>query len=218
MTRPLRSRRRQLAGAFSVLAGAFSLLAGAFSPLAGALLLLAAAVAGCDDGPPPGPLVAPRPAWTSERTSVANELAARLAELPDADGVVVRLAFGPEADLDLYVTGPLEETVYYANTPSRIGGELVEDRRCEQASGSQEGAQIEEVRFPAVAGRYRVGVDYPRACGDTRAPAPFGLRVDAPGNRVEHRAIAVHQVFEPIVLEFEVGVDAATRTSPEDSR
>jgi len=177
--------------------------------LLGVLLPLAAAVPGCDAGPPPGPAVAPKPEWTPERASEANELAARLAELPDADGVVVRLAFGPEADLDLYVTGPFEETVYYANTPSRIGGELALDRRCEHP-----GTRIEEARFPAIPGRYRVGVDYPRACGETRVPAPFALRLDAPAGREEHRAVAVHQVFEPIVLEFEV----QARTDSEDSR
>ena len=174
-----------------------------------ALLLLTLTVSGCDDGPPPGRAVVPRPEWTPERSSEADELAAQLARLPAASGVVVRLAFGPEADLDLYVTGPFEETVYYANTPSRIGGELVEDRRCEHP-----GTRIEEARVPAGPGRYRVGVDYPRACGETHAPAPFALRLDAPAGREEHRAIAVHQVFEPVVLEFEVEAP----TDPEDSR
>ena len=166
------------------------------------------ASAGCDDGPPPGPVVAPRPEWTPERSSAADALAARLESLPDANGVVVRLAFGPEADLDLYVTGPLEETVYYANTPSRIGGELVEDQRCEHP-----GTRIEEARFPAVPGRYRVGVDYSRACGETRVPAPFAVRVDTPAGRESHRAIATYQMFEPVVLEFEV----KARTDPEES-
>jgi hypothetical protein len=179
------------------------------SALRCALLVLAAAVSGCDDSPPRGPIVAAQPEWTAERTSAADALAERLAALPAAEGVVVRLAFGPGADLDLYVTGPFEETVYYANTPSRIGGELVQDRRC-----THPGPRIEEVRFPSRPGRYRVGVDYPRGCGETHAPQAFALTVDAPSEHREHRAIAVHQVFEPVVLEFEV----ETPMNPEESR
>ena len=36
-------------------------------------------------------------------------------------GVTVQLAFGEEADLDLYVTDPLLETVYFARHESRTG-------------------------------------------------------------------------------------------------
>jgi hypothetical protein len=180
-----------------------------------ALTLMATTMASCDDGPPDGPVVATPPEWTTDRTSAANELTARLTGLPAPGGVVVRLAFGPEADLDLYVTGPLQETVYYANTPSKIGGELAEDLRCEHP-----GTRIEEIRFPVVPGRYRVGVDYPRACGETRTPAPFSLTLDTPAGREEHRAIAVYHVFDPVVLEFDVLDDGNNKapTDPEDGR
>ena len=99
--------------------------------------------------------------------------------------------------------------MYYANTPSKIGGELVEDQRCVHT-----GTRIEEIRFPVVPGRYRVGVDYPRACDETRTPAPYSLRLDLPAGRKDHRAIAVHQVFEPVVLEF----DVAAGTNSEEGR
>ncbi len=166
------------------------------------LAVLIAACVGCDDAPPGAPVRVPGPEWTAQRSAEARALEARLAALePGAPAQLwVHLAFGPEADLDLYVTGPLEETVYYANTPSRIGGELLEDRRCEHA-----GARIESVRFPRVPGRYRVGVDYPQTCGETRAPVPFALRVETPGGRQQIRGLAVHEVFEPIVFEFELG-------------
>jgi len=163
-------------------------------------------VAACS-GPPPGPPVPPTPDWTAQRSAVADELAARLAT-PDADApLVVRLAFSEAADLDLYVTGPLQETVYYANTPSKIGGTLAQDQRCTHA-----GPRIETVRFPAVSGRYRVGVDYPRGCGDAKPPAPFALQVDLPGGPLTHRGIAVYHVFEPIILEFEVDFESEAGT------
>lgn len=172
----------------------------------GTLLLAAAFCAttpGCDDAPPPGPPPVPEAAWTPERSREADAHAQRLAaQGPAAPGELrVQLGFGAAADLDLYVTGPDEETVYYANTPGKAGGALVEDRRC-----AHEGPRIESVRFPAplLPGRYRVGVDYPHGCGDATAPAPFVVRIDGPDGSAEQRGLARHHVFEPVVLEFDV--------------
>ncbi len=177
----------------------------------GAALVAGALLGGCGDGPPAGPPLPPAPAWTPERSAAAEALATRLLALPEASPgeIRVHLAFGPEVDLDVYVTGPLEETVYYANTPSGIGGELLEDRRC-----AHEGVRIETVRFPLHSGPYRVGVDYPLACGEVEKPAPFALLVDTPGGRDGLRGLAVHQVFEPVVLEF----DLEPGTDPEVTR
>jgi len=175
---------------------------------AGTTLLLA--VTGCDGGPPPGPVVAEAPAWTPERTRVAQALAERLAarEPAGSDGLRVQLAFGAEVDLDLYVTDPFEETVYHGNTPSRSGGALVEDQRCLHPT-----PRVETIRFPAplAPGRYRIGVDYPRACDEARSPAPFAVAVDGPGGRTMQRGLARHQVFEPIVLELEIAADEEGR-------
>lgn len=163
--------------------------------------LLIAALVGCDDAPPAGPVAREAPKWTAQRRAevAALELQLEAMAVGASDRLRVHLAFGPEVDLDLYVTGPLEETVYYANTPSRIGGELLEDRRCEHSS-----PHIESVRFPLTPGHYRVGVDYPHACGDARAPVPFALLVEMPGGREQLRGLAAHQVFEPVVFEFEL--------------
>lgn len=162
------------------------------------LILLGALVAGgCGSETSP----AAAPSWTDAARGEVEVLEAQLeAAAPAAAGEVrVQLAFGAGADLDLYVTGPLQETVYYANTPSAIGGELGEDKRC----GHPE-PRVETTRFPAhLPGRYRVGVDYAHGCGQ-RAPVPFALLIDADGKRVPLRGLAAYQVFEPIVLEFEV--------------
>ena len=164
---------------------------------------LIALLLGCDDGPPPGPEVQPPPEWTASFTMEAEALEAVLAEaepLP-LGGLSVRLAFGQAADLDLYVTGPLEEAVYYANTPSAIGGALGEDRRC-----VHDAPRVETIRFeaPLMPGRYRVGVDYPHACIEAPAPAPFVVAVDEPGGSTSLRGLARYRVFEPIVLEIDV--------------
>ena len=181
----------------------------------GALL---AAAPGCGDGPPPRPAAKPPPSWTPKQTREAEALGEHLAGLPAAapGDLTVSLAFGPASDLDLYVTGPREETVYYANTPSGIGGALTLDRRC-----VHDAPRVEAVEFsaPLVPGRYRVGVDYPDSCtdarGESRAAAPFALRIDGPDADRELEGMAAHRIFEPIVLEFEIEGSASAESQPE---
>src|SRR5262245_38599711 len=91
----------------------------------------------------------------------------------------VRLVFGVEADLDLYVTGPDQETVYYANTPAGAGA-LDADRRC-----GDPGPRVETASFaPAAAGRYRVGIDHAGRCEPGTGPAAY--RVVIEGRSEEH--------------------------------
>jgi hypothetical protein len=119
---------------------------------------------------------------------------------PLAPGVRVRLAFGPDADLDLHVTDPLQETVYFGNTPSASGGALAADVRCGAPA-----PRVETVRFESPpAGRYRVGVDFPIRCRRVDAPAPFVLEVLAGGVRHEVRGAIAFGRFEPVVYEFDV--------------
>lgn len=125
-------------------------------------------------------------------------------EAPAEAGLHVRLGFAADVDLDLYVSDPSLETVYYANTPSRSGGVLIGDQRCENAEASP---RIEGVHFDAPQpGRYRVGVDFPEAC-DGAVAAPFVVRIDVGGavHRVRGRARRLH--FDSRVLEFELDAD-----------
>jgi hypothetical protein len=134
----------------------------------------------------------------------AVEMAAALASEPTEQqaGVVVRLAFGPEADLDLYVTDPLLDTVYFARHESRTGGVIGADVRCDSS-----GPRVEEVRFDKIwPGRYRVGVDFPRRCDGARPPAPAAYAVEVNANGKTHRASGIVNLefFEVIVLDFDV--------------
>jgi hypothetical protein len=109
----------------------------------------------------------------------------------------VALTFGDAADLDLYVTDPLQETVYFANSPSRSGGMLENDRRCGAPA-----PRVEVVRFEwPLAGRYRVGVDYPERCRIAKDPIPFLIVVDAHGQRHERRGTIKLGQFQSIVVE-----------------
>jgi len=117
--------------------------------------------------------------------------------------LAVSLTFGAAADLDLYVTDPHLETVYFANSPSRSGGWLDGDRRCDD-----EPPRVETVRFERpLPGRYRIGVDYPERCRAFKDPIPFLVRVGGKGLRKEHRATISLGRFEAVVLEFELESD-----------
>ena len=121
--------------------------------------------------------------------------------VPVADGELrVRLAFGAAADLDLYVTDPLQETVYFANTPTQAGGRLERDQRCDSAP-----PRVETVRFPlARAGVYRIGIDFPKRCDGAEEAAAFVLRVEREGASEERRGGIAPLHFLAIVHETSV--------------
>lgn len=141
----------------------------------------------------------------------AEVLAGALADAPIEahKGLVVRLMFDDNVDLDLYVTDPLLETVYFARHDSRTGGRIVSDVRCDTS-----GPRVEEIRFPEPwSGRYRVGVDFPHRCDGSasRAPAPFAVAVSRDGRLLnEVHGLVEREFFEVRVLEFEIDNPAGT--------
>jgi hypothetical protein len=121
---------------------------------------------------------------------------------PASPGVTVTLRWDAPVDLDLYVTDPVLETVYYANPRSASGGVLEADARCaRRAPGTQE----ERVRWTKPpSGRYRVGVDFPEACGARVAEVVWAMTVDVDGRRQETTGHAHLAERRPAVLEFDV--------------
>jgi len=120
---------------------------------------------------------------------------------PPAPGELrVELVFGEGADLDLYLTDPSQETVYYANTPSRVNaGRLEADLRCDAP-----GPRVEAVLFEdAPPGRYRVGVDHAESCAGGSAAQAFLVTVEpGGGERRELRGEISRGRFLVQVLEF----------------
>lgn len=113
-------------------------------------------------------------------------------------GASVVLAWSAPVDLDLYVTDPTGITFYYA----KPGGVLAAETRCE---GMRPGAHAERAYIPrAAAGRYRVGVDFPHACGTRMTTVPFRIVVTAAGRRHEASGTARLGERQPLVLEFDV--------------
>ena len=121
------------------------------------------------------------------------------AKAPPDGALRVRLSFGGAADLDLYVTGPRQETVYFGNTPSQMGGTLLEDLRCDTRPPRSEVVIFE--RPPP--GRYRVGVDFPARCGLMGRAVPFRIRVESEQLSIDETGHIRLGEFQPNVLEFE---------------
>ena len=143
----------------------------------------------------------------------AAALAERLAAspAPEGPGLVVRLAFGEEADLDLYVTDPLMDTVYFARHETRSGGRILADVRCDGAS-----PRVEEVSFEAPPpGRYRVGIDLPRRCDGARDPAPYALAAWHGGRTHRAQGVVAYEHFEVVALEFDVAAASEARLAGE---
>ncbi len=160
-----------------------------------ALLIFALACAGL-----PGAQSRREQALERETRALVVALARGEATLPAAGALRVRLAFGERADLDLYVTDPAAETVYFANSPAQSGGALESDVRCDGAA-----PRVETVTFRgAPPGRYRVGVDYPGACGNDPGPVPFVVGVEYGSTQREQRGVAQPGRFAPVVLEFDL--------------
>ncbi len=164
----------------------------------GALVVaLAICGLGCRSAPPP------REAQLQQLSAEASALESILAQRDDAAPGVLRfaLAFGAAADLDLFVTGPFQESVYFANSPSAIGGKLEADLGCDSPEPRVETVSFED----APAGRYRVGIDFPERCDEADQAVPFAVSVlegDEP--LAGTRGVIRPREFLTIVLEVDV--------------
>jgi hypothetical protein len=90
--------------------------------------------------------------------------------------VQVTLTWQADVDVDLYVTDPAGDTVYYGNRNVSSGGELDRDNMC----GDFEWGRPENVYWPqagAPAGEYTVKVRYYGSCGSEDPTVAWTVRV-----------------------------------------
>jgi uncharacterized protein YfaP (DUF2135 family) len=123
-----------------------------------------------------------------------------------APGVRVSLLWSAPVDLDLYVTDPSLETVYFGNPVSGTGGRLERDVTCGTLEGGAKGQSlVEAVGWDSpTRGRYRVGVDFIDACGSKIEEAEFRVVTEVWGNRREQTATVRRAHFQSVVIEFDV--------------
>jgi len=125
-------------------------------------------------------------------------------QLPPLPGLSVLLTWSAPVDLDLYLTDPTSETVYFANNPSRTGARLLRDARCKDV-GAVPPPYVESADVPEPRpGRYRVGVDFIDDCAQKIAEASFRIVIDFAGARREATDTIRLAQFKPIVVEFDV--------------
>jgi hypothetical protein len=125
---------------------------------------------------------------------------------PAASGARVLLLWSEPVDLDLYVTEPSLETVYFANPSAQTGGRLERDVTCGTIRSEPKGEPLfEEVRWnESGPGRYRVGVDFVDACGSGTEETAFRVVAEISGERREWSGMVRRERFQAIVVEFDV--------------
>lgn len=118
-------------------------------------------------------------------------------------GLEIALRFDAQADLDLFVTGPDLETVYFGNNPNRAGATLSGDERC----GSGE-PRVERVKFATpMPGAYRVGIEYAKSCKFRSQPANYHIHIRAEGLEIERAGSLSPGRFDSRAIEFEFRPD-----------
>ncbi|MEA2624860.1 MAG: hypothetical protein QOD06_905 [Candidatus Binatota bacterium] len=122
-----------------------------------------------------------------------------------AEGEVrVVLLWSAPVDLDVFVTDPRQETVYFGNSRSGSGGKLTRDARCPKDPGPAE-VRMESVSFrKASPGHYRVGVDFPNPCGTDFEEVECRIVAEVRGQRFEGIAKVKPKDFRYQALEFDV--------------
>ena len=117
----------------------------------------------------------------------------------DSPALTVTLAWNAPVDLDLYVTDPTWESLYFGNSPTRTGARLEGDVRCPDLGVPP----VERAVVPRpIEGVYRVGVDFIEACDTDVEEAPFRIAVDWRGERREASGVARLEHFDVITLDF----------------
>ncbi|MBW7850641.1 MAG: hypothetical protein H3C38_09115 [Rhodospirillales bacterium] len=121
--------------------------------------------------------------------------------------LTVEIAWSERVDLDLFVTGPDGETVYFGNRRARDGIRMGAEAGCGEVS-AEAPPFVETAVIPgAAAGRYRLSVDYIRDCGSKRVlTVPFTARLLDAGGRERGRTEASvgYRVLETIGWEFDL--------------
>jgi uncharacterized protein YfaP (DUF2135 family) len=123
------------------------------------------------------------------------------------DNLRLELSWRAPVDLDLFVTNPSGETIYYGNKKSRNGDKLVQESNCKNLT-TKPVIMRETVLIPsAISGRYRVSVDFIFQCETNSEEADAGLTLfnAQTESALAQQTITVkRQILNTVAWEFEV--------------
>lgn len=121
--------------------------------------------------------------------------------------LTVEIRWSEKVDLDLFLTGPDGETVYFGNREARSGIRMGTETGCRETAKAAPPYVETAIISWAAAGRYRVSVDYIRDCDTGIGKAPFTVRlIDPNTSRELGRAETTvgFRVLETIGWEFDI--------------
>lgn len=125
----------------------------------------------------------------------------------EGDKLLVMIQWNSRVDLDLFLTGPAGETIYFGNRKARAGYMMREESDCKTISASSK-PYHETALIPAArVGRYRVSVDYILSCGSnlTEVDATVFLFNDLTQMKLGSEAFKVkRQELKTVAWEFGV--------------
>ncbi len=133
---------------------------------------------------------------------------AEVVSIADAVGtsLIVEIAWNDPVDLDIFLTDPPGETVYFANRLAKGGAVMGRESGCAEAAQG-DGPYSETIRIPtALSGRYRVSVDFIKDCGNTTLKADLRVVVKSADGTVLGRGKSDVQYrnLNPVAWEFDV--------------
>ncbi len=133
------------------------------------------------------------------------------AEVKEIDGyqgetLQVELVWEDPVDLDLFLTDPTGETIYFANRVSKSGNRMGTESGCKDIEKKKSSYRETAVIQKAKAGRYRVSVDFIKDCGNTSLEAKFGVILKNEEGIVIGKAQSMvqYRLLNPVGWEFKV--------------
>ncbi len=120
--------------------------------------------------------------------------------------LIIELVWESPVDLDLFLTDPTGETVYFANRISKSGVRMGLESGCGEISKNptsyRESVKIEK----ALLSRYRVSVDFIKDCGNTSLDAEFDVILkNKEGDVIDSaRSSVQYRLLNPVGWEFRI--------------
>lgn len=139
-----------------------------------------------------------------------GNVAAQTNTVRDAKGkpLEIELYWSNPVDLDLFVTAPDGETIYYGNPKSRAGDLIRSQSNCASVKTNPTPWRERAMINAAQSGIYRVSVDFIFNCGSGLKQADAVLKLIDTENKLQLAAqtiIVEKQILNTIAWEFKVG-------------